>query len=127
MDLQRVVAALNKAPYNYGLTAVILRSVIFGPASLACSLVISLPSDTCTFLQQQAASRAVAIAGRRCMDLQSTFQGKHVTDHTACAGRTTTTAPYLQAPNTGLELVEQTASRICRFLAAVKYPISLTP
>jgi len=29
MDLQTVVAALNKPPYNYGVTAVTLRFVIY--------------------------------------------------------------------------------------------------
>ena len=39
MDLQTVVAALNKAPYNYGVTAVTLRFVIH-----ALDVLLELPS-----------------------------------------------------------------------------------
>ncbi|KAL3157692.1 Intraflagellar transport protein 81 [Trebouxia sp. C0010 RCD-2024] len=79
MDLQRLVAALNKAPYNYGLTAVGLSSK---PPHAVLQL---LDAVVWTFSRQ------------------------------------------FKAPNTGLELVEQTAARICKFLSAVKCPISVTP
>jgi len=39
MDLQTVVAALNKPPYNYGVTAVTLRCVIY-----ALNALLEFPS-----------------------------------------------------------------------------------
>ncbi|KAL0052885.1 hypothetical protein WJX82_009195 [Trebouxia sp. C0006] len=79
MDLQTVVTALNKPPYNYGVTAVTLSN------KPPHALLQTLDAVVWTFSRQ------------------------------------------FKAPTTGLELVEQTAARICRFLKAVKYPVTLAP